>query len=587
MSASRFMDLARQYEDQVLTGTVPVCKWVRLACERNRRDHDRAMLGDPSFPYQFDEDAASRICIAAEQLPHIKGPKAKVIGRDEEGRLLWATIQLEPWQCWVLTTLFGWLHAEGGLRRFRQAFILVPRKNAKSTLGAVVALYMLTADGEGGPECYSAATTRDQAMVVASILWEMTFRSPQFREYFGVRLGAKTSRTLEVPATAGKFGPLSADANTLDGLNVSLAIVDELHAHKTRAVWDVLNTATGARLQPLLFAISTAGTNIGGICYELVGYLRKVLEGALSDETTFGIEYTTDEGDPWDSEATWRKANPNYGVSVNPADLARKANQARHSPAAVNNFLTKHLNVWVQGESAWLDMDEWRACADATLSLGQLAANQVPCWIGVDLAETRDIAALVALFRLEDDRFAAIGKFFLPEAAARASPVAQYSGWVREGQLVVTDGNVADYQRIEDAILEWSAQLNVQEIDFDRALAEQMQQRLMLRLGATPPVITVAQSVLTMNPAMERFEQFVSRKQFVHTGDPVLTWMASNVVVYRNYKDEIYPRKAGGKDSHNKIDGMVALLTALSRAAFQVASPPSVYLTRGIRTLGA
>jgi phage terminase large subunit-like protein len=576
MSSNRFVHLAREYQAAVLDGSVPVCKWVRLACERNRRDRDRADAGDPTFPYEFDEVAAQKICLAAEQLPHIKGPKAKVVGRDDEGRLRWATIQLEPWQCWVLTTLFGWKRRDNQLRRFRQALILVPRKNAKSTMGAAIALYMLTADGEGGAECYSAATTRDQAKVVADILWEMVARSPLCREYFGVRLGAKTSRTLEVPATASKFAPLSADANTLDGLNISLAIVDELHAHKTRAVWDVLNTATGARAQPLLFAISTAGVNIGGICYELVGYLRKVLEGALTDETTFGIEYTTDEGDLWDSEATWRKANPNYGVSVNPADLARKATQARHSPASVNNFRTKHLNVWVQGESAWLDMDEWRACADPMLSLDRLAADKVPCWIGVDLAETRDIAALVALFRLEDGRFAAVGQFFLPESAAQAAPIAQYPGWVREGQLLTTDGNVADYQRIEDAILDWCARLNVQEIDFDRALAEQMQQRLMAKLGAHPPVVTVKQDVITMNPAMERLEQLVSRKQFVHSGDPVLTWMASNVVVSRNYKDEIYPRKAGGKDSHNKIDGIVALLTALSRAAV-VPDPPKSY----------
>jgi len=567
MSGQGYVALARQYEADVLSGAVVACKWVRLACERNRRDRDRAEAGDPTFPYRFDEVAAARICVAAEQLPHIKGPKATVVGRDDEGRLLWATIQLEAWQCWILTTLFGWLRRDNGLRRFRLALVLLPRKNGKSTLGAIVALFMLTADGEGGPECYSAATTRDQAKVVADILWEMVFRSPLCREYFGIRLGAKTSRTLEVPATAGKFAPLSADANTLDGLNVSLAVVDEVHAHKTRAVWDVLETATGARLQPLLLAISTAGTNIAGICYELVTYLRKVLEGGLVDETIFGIEYTVDEGDPWDAEATWRKANPNYGVSVNAADLARKVNKARHSPAAVNNFLTKHLNVWVQGESAWLDMDEWRACATPTLSLEQLARDRAPCWIGVDLAETRDIAALVALFRLEEDRFAALGQFFLPEATVQAAPVAQYPGWVRGGWLTATDGNIADYQRIEDAIEAWCRTLNVQEIDFDRALAAQMQQRLMTRLGSEPPIVTVRQDVIAMNPAMQKLDELVSRRQFMHAGDPVLTWMASNVVIFRNYKDEIYPRKAGGKDSHNKIDGIVALLTALSRAA--------------------
>ena len=577
MTSPSYLERARGYEAAVMAGTIDVCTWVRLACARNQRDLARASREDPTFPFVFNRQAAERVCFAAEQLPHIKGPKAKMIGQDADGRALWATIELEPWQCWVLTTLFGWRQRDTPrLRRFRLALILVPRKNAKSTLGAVIALYMLTADDEGGPEVYSAATTRDQARIIAEIAYEMARRSPLLRDYFGLRLGAKTAHQLEVPATAGKFGPLSSDAGTLDGLNISCALVDELHAHKTRAVWDVLETATGARLHPLILALTTAGANIGGICYELLTYLRKVLEGALEDETLFGIEYTIDQGDAWDTEATWRKANPNYGVSVMAADLARKAAKAKHSPAGVHAFLTKHLNVWVQGESAWLDMDEWRACADPTLALERLAAEKVPCWIGVDLAETRDIAALVALFRLEDSRFAVVGQFFVPEAATLAAAVAQYPGWLRDGAIIQTEGNVADYQRIEDAIVRWCETLNVQEIDFDRALAAQMQQRLMTRLSNDPPVVTVKQDVIAMNPAMQKLDELIARHQFVHTGDPVLTWMASNVVVARNYKDEIYPRKAGGKDSHNKIDGIMALLTALTRAAAPP-EPPKEY----------
>jgi phage terminase large subunit-like protein len=584
MTPRDYLALARQYEDDVRLGAVSVCKWVRLACERNHRDRDRAERQDPTFPYRVDEAAAVRICLAAEQLPHIKGPKARIVGHDEEGRAVWATIHLEPWQCWLLTTIFGWVRVDSGLRRFRVALVLVPRKNAKSTLAAVVVEYMLTSDGESGAECYSAATTRDQAKVVAEIAWEMARRSPGFREFFGVRLGAKTTRTLEVPQTASRFGPLSADAHTLDALNVSLAIVDELHAHKTRAVWDVLDTATGARLQPLLLVTTTAGVDIGGICYEKTQYLQKVLEGALEDEMFFGVNYTIDDGDDWRLPATWQKANPNYAVSVQPEDLARKANEAEHSPSAINNFLTKHLNVWVNAAASWMSMEAWRACEDRSLTLETL--RTCPCCIGVDLAETKDIAAVMALFKMEADRYAALGRFYLPADTIDRAPIAQYSGWVRAGHLISTEGNIADYHRIEEDIAAWCQMLNVQAVAFDRALAAQMQQSLQARLGTTPAVITVPQTVETMNPAMQTVERLVLSQHLVHPENPVLDWMMSNVVVVRNQKDEIFPRKAGGKDSHYKIDGPVALFTAMSHMLRTEPPEPSIYLTRGVRVLG-
>jgi len=574
-----YLALARAYEADVLGGRLDVCKWVRLACTRNARDRARAEAGDPAFPYRFDPEAGRRVCLAVEQLPHTKGHKAKVVGRDEEGRARWATIELEPWQCWFVMTLFGWVGLDG-LRRFRIAFLLVPRKNAKSTLAAALVAYMLTSDGESGPECYSAATSRDQAKVVAEIAWEMAKRSPDFREYFGVRLGAKTTRSLEVPATAGKFSPLSADAHTLDALNVSFAVIDELHAHKTRAVWDVIDTATGARLQPLLLVTSTAGVDIGGICYDRTQYLQKVLEGVIPDDTVFGLYYTIDEDDNWRDERTWRKTNPNYGVSVQPADMRRKAREAEHSPSSVNNFQTKHLNVWVRAAAAWMDMPKWIALGDSALRLEDF--REAPCWIGVDLAEVRDIAALVAVIKPAPDRYVLFGRFYLPASAVELSPVAQYSGWVRDEFLIETDGNQADYLRIEEDIMAWCDLLNVQEIDFDRALAAQMAQslkrRLEPRMGRDEVdrfVITVPQTVETMHPAMQTTERLVLSGQLVHDGNPAMTWMMSNVVVVRNQKDEIYPRKAGGKDSPYKIDGAMAFFTALARASQGSESAPA------------
>ncbi len=562
--------IAAQYQADILDGTIPACKWVRLAAERNRRDLDRQDTA--AFPYRFDPDAGRRICQMAEMLPHTKGPKAYIIGQDDEGRSIWNPIALEPWQCWLLSTIFGWKQADGR-RRFRVALTLIPRKNAKSTIAAVVALFMLVADGESGAECYSAATTRDQAKVIAEIAWEMAKRSPQFRDYFGVKLGSKTTRTLEVQATASKFSPLSADASSLDGLNVSFAAIDEFHAHKTRGVYDVLDTATGARLNPLLFAITTAGVEIGGICHEKLQYLEKILEGTAQDESFFGINWTIDAGDieSIDTEAVQRKANPNYGVSVQPDDLARKILEAKVSRSALNNVLTKHFNVWIRTESSWMGADTWQGGTVDGLTLEDL--KQYPCWIGVDLAEVRDIAAVVALFKLAPDRFALIGKFYLPKAAVSRSPVAQLSGWVRDGFITETDGDQADFRRIQADIIGLCDRLQVKEIDFDRALAAHMQQELkaileprMGRDAVDRLVLTIPQNVEAMDPAMKMTERLVLGKGLQHDGNPAMAWMVSNVVVERNYKDEIYPRKAGGKDSPNKIDGPVALFTALSQA---------------------
>jgi phage terminase large subunit-like protein len=441
---------------------------------------------------------------------------------------------------------------------------------------------MLVADGESGAECYSAATTRDQAKTVAEIAWEMARRSPAFREHFGVRLGSETTKSLSVPANGSKFLPLSADAHTLDSLNVSLAVIDELHAHRTAAVWNVLDTATGARLQSLLFAITTAGIDIGGVCHQKLAYLEKVLDGVFHDEAFFGINYTIDAGDDFRLPEIAKKANPNYGVSVNPDDLSRKVQAALHSPAELNDKLTKHFNVWIRTESAWMSATQWQTCANPSWSalpgVDRVAAaiaawRAYPCWIGIDLAEVRDIASVKLLFKLGPDRYGLTGRHYLPAAAVDKSPVAELSGWVRQGYITETPGDQADFARIQADVLGWCEAIQVKEIDFDRALAAHMQQDLKRVLEPTMGrdaveqfVVTVPQTVETMDPAMKMTERLVLSRTLLHDGNPAMAWMVSNVVIERNHKDEIYPRKAGGKDSANKIDGPVAFWTALARA---------------------
>lgn len=548
---------AQQYINDVLSGSQPACKWVRAACERQIRD--LARQGDKNWPYRFDFGKAGRICKFIERLPHIKG---KWGGKP---------ITLEPWQCFVLGTVFGWVRKDTGLRRFRTVFCEIPRKNAKSTLSSGVGLYMLTADNEPGADVYSAATTRDQAKIVFADAQSMARKEPELREAFGVAVNA---HNINVLGTSSKFEALSADAHTLDGLNIHCAIVDELHAHKTRDVWEVIETATGARSQPLIWAITTAGSNRAGICYEQRTYVTKILDRVAEDETYFGIIYTIDDGDDWASEESWKKANPNYGVSVSPDDLARKAAKALQMASAVNGFLTKHLNFWCSQDTAWMDMRAWDRCKDEKLDIEDFVND--PCWLAADLATKTDIAPLIALFK-RGDHYYAFGKYFLPQETVENSANSQYSGWERTGRIIATPGAVLDFAAIEDYILDLCGRYKVQEIAKDPWQSAYLGTRLQDQ-GLT--VVDVRQTVQMMSAPMKELESLVLSGRFHHDGDPVLAWMASNVVAHLDNKENIYPKK---EQPQNKIDGIIALIMGLNRALVGE-NGPSVYESRGLLT---
>jgi phage terminase large subunit-like protein len=564
IDAFKHCTAARKYARDVVAGKIAACKWVKLACERQLNDLKR--WKGKSSPYWFDKAAAERVCRFIEGLPHIKGEWAK------RGEL----IKLQPWQSFILTTAFGWKRADGS-RRFRSVYLEVPRKNAKSTITAGVGLFMLCADGEAGAEIYSAATTRDQARIVFDVAKMMVRREREMREHFGIEPGAHAITVLK---SASRFAPLSRDAQTLDGLNIHCALVDELHAHKTREVLDVLETGTGARNQPLEWKITTAGVNRAGICYEVRGYLLKILEGVVQDENVFGIIYTVDDTDDWAQEETWRKANPNYGVSVNPEEIGRLAKKAMHTPSALHPFFTKHLNVWVNAETAWMDMRAWERCADPDLQLEDFAGE--PCYIGLDLASKVDIAAKVYLFRrlIEDKtHYYLFLKSYLPEEAAENNKNSQYYGWAQTGRLILTDGVVIDLERIEEEIREDASQFEITDIGYDPFQATQLASNL---IAENFPMVEIRPTVLNFSEPMKELEALVLDGRLHHGGDPVLTWMVSNVVCKRDHKDNIYPRK---EREENKIDGVVAALMALNRAMAQE-TEQSIYETEGILRIG-
>jgi phage terminase large subunit-like protein len=465
-------------------------------------------------------------------------------------------IVLEPWQVFILSTVFGWVKSDGK-RRFRRSYIEVPRGNAKSTLSSAVGLYMLAADREGGAEVYSLATTRDQARIVFGDAQTMARLSPGFRNRFAVNVGAHNMHVLQ---TGSKFEALSAEGSTLDGLNIHFGCIDELHAHKTRTVYDVVETGTGKRDNSLLWVITTAGSNRSGICYEVRSFVTKLLNRVFEDDSQFGIIYGLDESDDWAAKDSLIKANPNWGISVREEILVPLQAKAMQLPSAVNNFKTKHLNEWVSADKAWMDMRAWDTNTNPDLELDQFLGQ--PCWVGLDLASKTDIAALVMVFEHPDtpDAYAVFGKYYLPEDTVQAAGNSQYEGWAHTGRLSVTPGNVIDFSWIEADLLDIASRFAVEAVAFDPFQATQLSTRM---LSEGLPMIEVRPTVLNFSEPMKTLEALVLQKKLVHDGDPVLAWMASNVVAHTDVKDNIYPRK---ERAENKIDGIVALIMAISRA---------------------
>ena len=536
-----YSEIARQYALDVVAGKVSACKFVHLACNRHLADLEKQGVG--GWPYVFDESRANRVCAFIEMLRHTKGKWAR---KREQ-------IVLEPWQCFLVCVPFGWLHAETQLRRFRDVYVEVPRKNAKSTLVSGIALYMLTADNEPGAEVYAAATTHKQARLVFDDSRRMARMDPEFCRYFGVEV---QQHGLMVEDEGSKYIPLSAEGSTLDGLNVHFASVDELHAHKTRDVYDVIDSGRGSREQPMIFAITTAGSNRTGICYERRTHLMKVLTGVFHDDTTFGIIYTIDDGDDWTDPEVWRKANPNYGISVSPTDMEGAARYAMSMASKQPEFLTKRLNVWVNADAAWMDMRAWDACADSTLELAQFEGEE--CYLGLDLASKVDIAAKLYLFEREGIIYF-FGSYWLPERAVENESNSQYQGWARQGLLNVSPGDVTDYDDIESSILEDQRRFELREVGFDPFQATQLSSHL---IEEGVPMVEVKPTVLNFSEPMKQLEALALSGKLRHNSCPILTWMVSNVVCHTDAKDNIYPRK---ERPENKIDGVVAALTALNR----------------------
>lgn len=578
---------ALQYARDVTSGKVPACLYVRQACQRQLDDlAARDGAGVLRGLYTWDEDRAGRVCRFIERLPHIKGPRAAA-------REL---IVLEPWQCFIVTTVFGWRRVDTGGRRFRRAYIEVPRGNAKSTLSSGVGLYGLAADDEEGPEVYAAATKKDQARIVWDVAKQMMEKRPEFASLMGVVVG---HHELTKRANNGKFVPLSRESGTQDGLNTHIAVIDELHAHRDRGTYDVIETSLTKRFSSLLWVITTAGSDTSGICYEVRGYVIQVL-GGLEDDSQFGIIYTLDEGDDWQLPENWVKANPNWGVSVMPDAFTALAQKAMKTLSAQNNFKTKHLDIWCNADIQWMDMRLWDRCADRGMRLEELERGEA-CYVGLDLATKIDIASKVRIFKRWHPRYSGtwdagawrwvarcrehpepwvfscgvcyppggeseahyyvFSDNFLPETAVQDGRNSQYEGWALEGVLTETPGEVLDFTVIKVEVRADLERFNLREVVYDPWQATQLAQELENDDGA--PMTELRATVANYSEPMKELQALVMQRRWHHTGSPVDRWMVSNVVCHTDAKDNVYPRKTRAE---NKIDYVVACIMALNRA---------------------
>lgn len=538
MSDRDFVKISIEYAKGVLAGRVVACRYVKLACQRYLKDLKRSDL-------EMRHNRVTSICLFIEKLKHIKGKWART------------NIRLEPWQIFILANVFGFYWAGTNKRRFRDTYSEVPRKNAKSTITSGIGLYGTGLDGEYGAEVYSAATTRDQARIVFADAQKMLRNNEEVRDRTGLQ---PTAHSIVCEDTGGIFKALSSDANSLDGLNVYFGLIDEFHAHKDSDLIDVIETATGARENPLVWVITTAGTDLGRPCYERREFCIKILEGTVTDDAAdamFCIIYTIDKGDDWRDPAVWQKANPNFGISVDPMNLKIKAKAAQESPVKRAAFLTKHLNVWVNSGQAWIMPEKWDACGNPDMDKEEFSTDV--CWIGLDLASRRDIAALQLLIR-RGTKWYTFGRYYVPEARIEEDGNSEYRSWSEQGALVVTKGDTADFELIKSDIIEFCSVMDVQNIAYDPFQAAKLVNELNeLEL----PTIEVRQNYLSMSEPMKELETLIINGGIEHDANPCMAWMMSNVVAKMDDKENVRPTKETAK---KKIDGPVALIMAMSVA---------------------
>ena len=550
-------------------------KWIRLAAARFLGDLDRARA--EGAPFRFDDWHANDACGFIEKLPHV------------EGKWDTPTIVLHPAHVFFIVNLFGFRNPDGS-RRFSTALLAIARKNAKSTLAAAILLYCLCCENEPGAQVLAAATTGDQARKVFDPAKRMVELTPDLREAFALEPFANSIANWKI---GGSFKPINAKASTQDGLNPSHVALDEIHAHKTSDLLNVLQSAAGARANVLWLYTTTEGYETPGPWAELRLFAQQLLEGLFPITETdhfLALIFALDdeEGRPGDpgyrqadddfDESKWVKANPLIEVNkvlLNKIRIA--AFEAKSMPGQLAEFRIKRLNRRSSTAKGWIQLANWKACAKP-VDLEFLASY--PCWGGLDLASTTDFCSFRLVWKVEDVYYT-WGRRWVPENAVKQRTIrgtVPYASWVASGLLEQTDGEVTDHDVVQAAVIDAHQRFKMRSTGYDGWNAAQ----LVAKLKAAGLVMEqFIQGPKSYHPAMQEFERSYIAGKLHHGGDPVLTWCASNLVVRRDVNMNMAPDK---KKAPDKIDDMVALLMAIGRSLGDEHGP-SVYETRGVLSL--
>ena len=513
----------------------------------------------------FDKELAQRaLDFFAECLTFTAGEKAG------------EPFKLERWQVAIVGNLFGWVRPDG-TRRYREAYIEVPKKNGKTELSGGLGNLLTFADGEPGAEVYCAAGDALQAGLVFKAARVMVEHEPELFSRANIY-----RRSIEVPGEVGAasvFVVMSSEPATKHGYNSHGVIVDELHVQPNRDLVDTLTTGIASRRQPLVIYITTAGWDRNSICWEKHEYAEKVRDGQLDDPSFLPVIHAADEQDDWTSPKVWKKANPNFGISVGRDYFKRECMKARNTPTYENTFKRLHLNIWTEQAVRFLQMAKWDAC-DAELEPDKLKG--LVCYAGLDLSTTTDITALVLLFPVEDD-YHVLPFFWVPKERAREREKRDrvpYYTWAQQGLIEMTPGDVIDYRYVRRRINELVEKFQVQEIGYDPYNATQLALQLQDEDGVK--MIEVRQGMITLNEPTKELERLVISGHLVHGGNPVLRWMASNVTVQTDAAGNLKPSK---DKSTERIDGITAMITGLARWMVSTDDSSSAYDNGGIFTI--
>lgn len=564
MSKNPHIKKANKYAKDVISGKIDACLYVKQSCQRHVDDLIKSKSKKENYPYRFDKEAGENICNFAEMLPHVKGKWSGTL------------MVLEPWQCFMLTTLFGWLRKSDGIRRFKEMYAEIPRKNGKSILGAIIGLYLFVIDGEPGAEVYSGATTLTQALEVFRPAWLMVYKTPGFRKKYDIELGGteKNPGNIYSLSTASRFEAVIGKPG--DGASVHCGLVDEYHEHKDDILFNCFDTGMGAREQGMVPILTTAGTNTSYPCYSKRKQMISILAGKKINEELFGIIYTIDEkkksakkedpGDDWTDFKVWKKANPNYGVSVFPDYLKRQHRSAIQETRRQNILKCKHLNLWSNAGMAWLNMVEWNAAAAPSLDINDFLGD--PCYLGLDLASKIDIASSMPVFK-KDDHYYLFSKHYIPETRTHGEDMAHYAEWVEDGYIIATPGSRIDFDYIKEDIAKIAKDFDLSgeengggEICNDPWNAQQLITELTNKNIAC---VEISQTVNMLSEPMKEIEAALKDGKFHHDGNPATEWMFANTMCREDKKSNIFPFKEG---DGNKIDGAVASITAMARAMY-------------------